>query len=434
MLVAVLAVSCAGGVGGSGDVFVNPLSECMTPSQVQVGGEGIIQWNGFDDSVVLSLVSAGGEEYGLDVVTLTSSGLIFRVPAQVPVGLYSLFMVQQDVRTDLGEINVLDMDMPVKGLDLPSAALQGEDVPISGIGFADDCSIVLTDSYGYEYVLEVEHTYAGIIVVIPSDMPEGVYEVYLQQDGRLWLLSSSLSVYADVVVKKLEGLRLYSPYMSGSEIMLEWEILSSDPVTLTVSEYVVDGESAELEAYDRYVCDENGYFELVNDGFESSNDLGISYVFDSQGNVVVADVLIYGKKETTPFTWTYDSDGALVDISSPKVSFRSFGYENGNLVLFRQTGFTYADASLSNNPSAYDVVWGYMALMEKNDPFVYIPYLLGWYAKSSRNLPTTMYQPSPSGNGTIECALSYSFDEDGYVTCMSWTENNDHCRVEYIYE
>ena len=91
--------------------------------------------------------------------------------------------------------------------------------------------------------------------------------------------------------------------------------------------------------------------------------------------------------------------------------------------------FEYSDPALVAHPSAPDVVWGYMSLMEKNDPFIYFPYLLGWYEKTSALLPSAMVVPSPSGTGKVTHPLAYTFDDDGYVTSMSW----DSYSVRFIY-
>ena len=76
---------------------------------------------------------------------------------------------------------------------------------------------------------------------------------------------------------------------------------------------------------------------------------------------------------------------------------------------------------------------GYMALMEISEPFIYIPYFLGWYSQASAQLPVRMAKPSPTGTGTVIYSLSYTFDEDGYVTSMTWNEGKDEYIVEYIY-
>ena len=102
------------------------------------------------------------------------------------------------------------------------------------------------------------------------------------------------------------------------------------------------------------------------------------------------------------------------------MTFRALSYQDGNLVRFRNTSFEYADPSLMNDPNAPDVVWGYMAVMEKFDPFVYFPYLLGWYDVRSSALPTAM--TIASGQGTVTLPIEYVFDEDGYVIEMKWSD------------
>ena len=68
-----------------------------------------------------------------------------------------------------------------------------------------------------------------------------------------------------------------------------------------------------------------------------------------------------------------------------------------------------------------------MSLMEKFDPFVYFPYLLGWYDVASSELPTAM--SIVSGTTTSFTPLSYEFDDKGYVVKMSWKEGNADNRI-----
>ena len=429
LLLALSVAACNDKEGLTGQQVENPLSECVLPASAMAGGEVLVQWNGFPEDPAISMVGEDGTSYEVEVTVVTASGLVFLVPSSLTPGTYMVKSGQDD----LGAIEILPAEMPVTGLKMPAGAKTGEKVAVDGIGFEEGCVAVLVDSEGNEHALETELTYSGISVVIPDDMTEGTYSVYLVQDGMKWLLSGSFSVYRDIVVKTLTRVDYYSPYVGTMMLRLSWDISRDDPVTLTVSETVIDGEVESLEAYDMYVCDATGRFTLDHDGFEASNDLAMAYDRNAEGVVTQSDVLIYGKKETTPFTWTYDADGFLTDISSPTRSFRSFSYEEGNLVRFMNTSFEYSDPAMVGHPSAPDVVWGYMSLMEKNDPFICFPFLLGWYDKVSAQLPTKMISPSPTGTGTVECALSYLFDEDGYPVSMSWTEGNSEYRVEYIY-
>ena len=70
-----------------------------------------------------------------------------------------------------------------------------------------------------------------------------------------------------------------------------------------------------------------------------------------------------------------------------------------------------------------------LAFEQIDEPFMYVPYFLGWYSKASAQLPTSMLVPSPTGTGTDTYPITYEFDEDGYVVKMSW----DAEWVEYVF-
>ena len=424
-----LAVSCNETGEGQGPGTDNPLSECVIPASVQAGEEALVQWNGFTQDSRILLVSEDGREYEMPVKVFTASGVMFVVPADVPAGIYKL-VVERGGRLELGTMEVLAAAMPVIGLKIPSGALEGEEVIIEGVGFEDGCSIVFADADGKECVLRAALVSSGVSVLLPDDLGPGDYVVYLLQNGVRWMISPSFSIYPDSSPKLLRRIDYYSPYVGTAMIRLSWEIDYDEPVSLTLSEYLVEDGEETLQAYDRYDCGADGYFELTVDGFESSNDLEISYVRDADGRVTRSDVLIYGNKEPTAFTWTYDADGYLADISSPSRSFRSLTHTDGNLTSFRSVGFGYGNSDLVNHPSAPDVAWAYMAMMEPNDPFVYFPYLLGWYTEASLHLPVTMTLPDPSGSGTLRHSLTYEFDQEGYVVKMMWESSS----IDFIYE
>ena len=421
-------VSCkeAGDVQGTGSG--NPLSECVLPSVMQAGEEALIQWNGFTQNSRLSLVSESGQEYAMSIKVVTGSGVVCVVPIDVPAGFYTV-MLDENGRHELGKVEVIAADMPVIGLKMPSGAVAGSEIIIEGVGFEEGCSIILTDADGNECVVEANVVSSGISILLPTDLLPGDYVVHLQQGGARWVISSLFSVYAGGarVLKRLDYL---TPYTGGAMLRLSWEIDRAEPVTLTLTEYLVEGSEETMQTYDRYECDETGYFALTVDGFESSNDLGVTYIRDANGVVTSSDVLIYGNSKPTSFAWTYDAEGYLVDISSPSRSFRTLAYDRGNLTTFRNSGFSYDAPGLANHPSAPDVVWAYMSLMEQNDPFVYIPYLLGWYTKTSVYLPTSMILPSPTGTGTVSHSLDYEFDESGYVVKMMWESSS----IEFVFE
>ena len=418
ILVALLAaVSCNGLDDMRGSGGENPLDTCVLPSAVQAGDEALVQWNGFAKDAKIWLVSGDGQEYKLDIKVLTDSGIMFVVPASLPAGVYSL-VLDQSGRKVLGNIDILAADMPVTGIKVPAGVVIGEELLIEGIGFEDGCAILLVDAAGNEYEAEASVVLSGLSVQLPREVKKGTYEMYLVQNGS-WLISSSFTVYGKSGPKTLVRLDYISPYLNSSKLRLSWEVNRGDPITLTLSEYLIEGEEETLQAYDQYVCDATGTLKLEHDGFETSNDLMMSYTRDEDGAVTVADVQIFGSSKTTAFEWTYDAEGYLTSVESANFS-RSLTYSSGNLTKFWTTRFEYKDAELTNHLSAPDVVWAYMALKDTSDPFVYFPYLLGWYTKASAQLPTAIAIPSPVGTGTIKNDLIYTFDDEGYVEKMAW--------------
>ena len=412
------AVSCDGLDDMRGSGGQNPLDTCVLPSSVQAGEEALVQWNGFTKDAKIWLVSEDGQEYEVAVKVLTDSGIMFVVPAALPAGVYTL-VLDQGGRKVLGSMDVLAADMPVTGIKVPAGVVIGEELLIEGIGFEEGCYLLLVDSEGNEYEAEASLVLSGISVQLPAEVKKGTYEMYLVQNGGTWMISSSFAVYRKSGPKTLVRLDYISPYLNSSKLRLSWEISRKEPVSLTLSEYLSDEDGETLQAYDQYVCDADGTFNLEHDGFEVSNDLMMSYTRDADGAVIVADVQIYGSDKTTAFAWTYDADGYLTNVSSANFS-RSLTYSSGNLTKFWTTRFEYKDTELTNHLSAPDVVWAYMAMKDTSDPFVYFPYLLGWYAKASAQLPTSIAIPSPVGTGTVKSDVTYTFDDEGYVEKMAW--------------
>ena len=380
-------VACGGDEGVLGPEGGSPLSECFIPDTVRAGGELIIQWNGFEDDASLSLHSESYGDHALEVEVITSSGLIAVVPREVPAGEYDVMLVQGTGRK-LGIIKVAAAPEEPDSEKDPDQGQNPEPEPEPDPEPDPD----------------------------PTPEPEPDPDV---PSGK----------------KRLSRVEYYAPYLGTSRIMMSWDISDDDPATMTVSESLVEGNDVTVQRYDSYVCDASERFQLVHDGLESSDNESIEYVRNAGGVIMSADVVRYGKSEPTAFSWNYNSLGYLSEILVSGKQKCSLGYEAGNLTSFQYAVFEYGDPALVNNPDAADVVWGYMSLTNYAvaDPFIFFPYLLGWYHPASSQLPTLMHLPDPSGSGTFSCELSYTFDQDGYVTGMNWKQETKPYDLKFIY-
>ena len=48
-------------------------------------------------------------------------------------------------------------------------------------------------------------------------------------------------------------------------------------------------------------------------------------------------------------------------------------------------------------------------------------------------LPTAILKPSSTGTGTDRYEFTYDFDEDGYVTEVTWKDGGDDYKLEFNY-
>ena len=425
----------SGGNGGE-----NEMAECVCPASVRAGKDAVLQWEGFVSGDVLKAVSESGDEYDLIVNSVTSSGMEFTVPVDVPAGRYML-VLDRSPKVELGEVEITAPAMPITGLSVPSKATAGETVLISGVGYVQGCAILFAGDEEYE--LTATLTNEGVTVVLPEGMPVGTYQVYLLQDNLQWPLKDNFVVF-EVVEDDENGedgeahegvlaeLRYIHPYVGTDMLQHSWLIETSDPVTLTFAQYSVSGEVVELDCFDSYVADANGKFRLINDGMEESNDTEITYIRDSEGNVTASEVLFYRASAPTTLVWNYNADGMVTSIAGGNVSCEMEYDGEGNLTGFKQVRFAYEDDSLVNNLMSPDVAWAYMVVQEYVHPHRNFPYLLGWYGRSSTRLPSAVSWESQFG-GEVKCDLSYEHDSKGYVSKMSWEESGDQHSIEFIY-
>lgn len=428
-----LVLSCVdGNMGEQTEIVKDPVSECVVPETVRCGDDVILQWNGFGQSASIVMRSSSGEETVAEISVITASGLIFNVPYTMLPGIYDIVLVQ-DGEFIMGQIEVLPPAMPVSGISMPSSALAEEVILIKGMGFDSSSKIVLVALDGTEYEIMPDYLAGGLSISLPDYLPEGEYSVVLLQDGYRWTICESFQLIS--VARTLASVAYQGPYMGTTQVRYTWTVIYEEPLRIVLSEALVEADGSMQEgSYDEYTAVSENAFELTADGFEMSNDLEMAYSQDPDGCVMTSDVLVYGNSSSTEFTWTYDPYGYLTEVTYESKSvlrtFRSLFYDNGNLIQFRNTMFSYDDASLKNHHNAPDVVWGYMSVMEKFDPFLYFPYLLGWYEKTSSALPTSM--TISSGTGTVTLPLTYIFDEEGYVTEMKWTDGGSN-KVMFTY-
>lgn len=431
-LLILLTILCLGscsreGSGSMSGAVVDPVSECVVPSNATGGEDVILQWNGFVQDDVIVLSGSSGEHI-VRIQKVTGSGLIFYVPFAMEPGRYAVIL-RREADEQLGMMDISAPDIPFVGVSLPSSVIAGEDLLIAGSGYDRTVIVTFVSSEGERIRMESSLDSRGIVVRIPSVMPEGQYEVYISYMDCEWFVAA---VSVSSAAKRLVSITYVGPYFGSTEVAYSWTVDEESSEIVLTESLVENGVFAE-NASDVYESDGPMSYKLTVDGLEMSNDVSMSYILDTDGKVTASDVILYGNDEPTRFEWSYDADDRLSEVTfisnRGEGTFASLEYQDGNIVRFNSRFFEYSDPELKNNPYAPSVVWGYMAVQEKFDPFLYFPYLTGLYRTDSPLLPTSFKYND--GGGEVTCPLSYTFDDDGYVLEMSWVENRSTSRIMF---
>lgn len=430
------AVSCneVGDLAGNGG---NPLDDCVITEAVQPGMEAVVQWNGFDESAVIRLIGEDGAEHEAEVSVVTSSGLIFRVPADLPAGTYAVVLDQLGNRQELGQIEVLAAELPVTGVKFPSAVEPGQPFIMEGTGFAMGHVLLLVKD-GESVVLRQETVSSGLRVTVPDGTACGIYSLYLSDGSNEWLLSDCVSVAVRKTLRSVSRTSGYDGtirYRTSYDVEYDGDMVAAVVFTASLTE---DGEVLMEEARDRYVLGPDGVFRAEG-GSSSSLNINFGYERDASGQIMSADVLRFSRNNPDgamrTFSYVYDSAGrpekvtyVLDDVTR---SLQVYFYEDDNLVETMNSVFAYEDGALRNNPFAADVVMGYDMMLMTDEPFLYFPYLMGEHPFTSSLLPTAVLEPTGVMGALERKEVAYETDEDGYVVHMSWEAGASELFFEY---
>ena len=402
----------------------NPLSDYTLSGSAAPGEEAVIQWNGFTQNAEVVLVDASGHEFPAHVKTITSSGLIFLIPAGLTPGDYTV-NVKQDGNVSVGTLSILEAEMPVTGISYPSAVAPGETFVFGGLGLGTSYSVILS-SADDDYTLDSKLSPSGLECSVPINMKPGVYSLLLSDGVNQWPITSSLTI---TMKKILAAVSCDEPYNEGVRTFKEYRIeLGSKGEVVAIVYYHCryEGEVIETETTDRYVKVAEGEY-AVEGGDMSSLNYGFKYTYDNDGMILSADVHRYSSK--TPegihriFTWTYDTSGlptaVTFELSGKTYSMQNYIYEGDNLLETNARVFAYDDESLINKEFAPDVAHAYDMMHYTDEPFLYVPYLLGEHPHVSKLLPDG-YMAVSGLTSRKKVPFTYTYDEDGYVQTCSW--------------
>lgn len=320
----------------------NPVSNAVVPTSAKIGAEVTVQGSGFAAGQTLYLLPEQGTEVNTNA-KMSSNGATFTIPYTMTEGKVNVVLKTGNDSWTLGSMTLLAADNPISTLSLPGEMGIGEEVTLTGIGFAQGDKIVVGDK-----TLEATVTADGVKVTVPADLAEGEYAVSLVRGNASWELGK---------VTVFQPKRIKSIYFENGLLGM----IGAESTTMNFT-YNADGTIAEITSPE-----------------------GLSWKFTYEGNVVKTTSPIYeipleftfengkivkstaAKAEadypTTQYDyWTYNNDNTLASVTNEDKWYRGLQLtditmEDGNLASYEFGGsmkFT-ADKSIKAIPGTIDV-------------------------------------------------------------------------------
>lgn len=339
-----------------------PTGEQTAGSQITLRAEGL------DEAVKFSLKS-GNALTVLETGSVSASGAEITLP--YTLGEYTLVVEQNNAVYEPGKITIA-----VTGVTLPESAKAGEELTITGNGFASDAKIFINDNE--------ENTVAdetGVKVTVPAEA-NGECEVKVVQAGTEQILGK-LNVKGEVK-KRLTNVSI------PEQVDFSITYIDNEPATFCGTEIIKDGDAYNFA------------------------DLGFTFTVN---NNLISKIDVEGDGE---FSWEYDENGYVSLINGLDNEYSVYVDENGN---YGGDGFACQDLELKNNPNAnVDIAILNDAL--GNFDYAYIAAaMFGWTGKISPNIPSGVVMDyDPETGAPVYTPVKYEFDEDGYVTSYECAE------------
>lgn len=300
----------------------NPVSNAVVPTSAKIGAEVTVQGSGFAAGQTLYLQPEQGTEVNTNA-KMSSNGATFTIPYTMTEGKVNVVLKTGNDSWTLGSMTLLAADNPISTLSLPGEMGIGEEVTLTGIGFAQGDKIVVGDK-----TIDATIAADGVKFSVPADFAEGEYAVSLVRGNASWELGK---VYA-FLQRQVESITI----TDNSMLNLYAPMLGLEEGKLVVN----------------FAYNEDGSLKGI-----SSNG-GVEWAFEYSGKTITTMSLFSG----APFTYTIDDQGRIIgstgyDMYGDEVAY-TWNYDaNGYLVSVKKNGAadnddanllnTYTDGNLS---------------------------------------------------------------------------------------
>lgn len=355
----------------------NPVSNAVVPTSAKIGAEVTVQGSGFAAGQTLYLQPEQGTEVNTNA-KMSANGATFTIPYTMTEGKVNVVLKTGNDSWTLGSMTLLAADNPITTLSLPGEMGLGEEVTLTGIGFAQGDKIVVGDK-----TLEATVTADGVKVTVPADLAEGEYAVSLVRGNASWELGK---VYA-FQQRQVESITVSDNQMLGYYGSMFG--LTEGVLTLNLS-YNADGTLKEITSNGTL-----GWVFNYSGKTVSVENTPYTYTLDDQGRVISSTGMDMMTGDEVAYTWSYDANGYLTSVKQvgaaddADVNFLST-YTDGNLsayTLSLTNEFTTNKSirTCPNTVEPYYLLNTFNWLMSRDDLF--LGFLLNRNVKVSTYLP-----------------------------------------------
>ena len=376
----------------------NPVSNAVVPTSAKIGAEVTVQGSGFAAGQTLYLQPEQGTEVNTNA-KMSSNGATFTIPYTMTEGKVNVVLKTGNDSWTLGSMTLLAADNPISTLSLPGEMGIGEEVTLTGIGFAQGDKIVVGDK-----TIDATIAADGVKFSVPADFAEGEYAVSLVRGNASWELGK---VYA-FLQRQVESITI----TDNSMLNLYAPMLGLEEGKLVVNfAYHEDGSLKGISS--------NGGVEWA---FEYSgktittmslfSGAPFTYIIDDQGRIIGSTGYdMYG--DEVAYTWNYDANGYLVSVKKNGAADNDDAnllntYTDGNLSAYTMSlaNGLATDKSIRTCPNTIEPLYllnafGWMQTRED----LFLGFLL------NRNVKVSTYVPSQ--------LIAAEMDESGAETSVT---------------
>lgn len=400
----------------------NPVSNVKIPATAEIGTEIIISGTGFSSTAQFTFKDT---ESSVDVTecTIVSSGVTITIPMSLTPGQYTLIL-KQNGEWELGVIELTAASLPIIGLEIPAEGFIGQPINISGNGYNETSKVYLETPEGSRTELTITDYQSGLTCTLPSNLTTGNYNLILTQDGGEWILTEEFEVVKMKRLVKIDWINDLSELMPEYIVETKYEIsytnntplyfkyiyneceinynidINNEQITLSADETENDAwEEAFYEGYSKKIIlkiNNDLAQENITTFYNWSKDVNMSGIWTYTDQYMKS---YEGKGGFSQWEYTYVSNN-LTDISG----YYTFEYSD---VKYSRPGVDIASLLSEINSASGDLGWLYAAFT-------------GLLGERSTELPDKITIIDPYEESTATYDLIYTYDEDQYVTSVSY--------------